>query len=120
PGFSTPRVEARPPRTVGGPADSLARYVGSGPAWGPGAAAIAGPTRFHSCTHPSSILNIVFMRPNAFAPTVLLALVFIASKAMLAWPYLKSRKDPSWLIGASAQDLLVALIFGAVAALVLR
>src|SRR5437899_11707344 len=60
------------------------------------------------------------MRPNAFAPTVLLALVFIASKAMLAWRYLKSRKDPSWLIGASAQDLLAALIFGAVAALVLR
>src|SRR5438045_1537043 len=60
------------------------------------------------------------MRPNAFAPTLLLALVFIASKAMLAWPYLKSRKDPSWLIGASAQDLLAALIFGGIAALALR
>jgi lipoteichoic acid synthase len=60
------------------------------------------------------------MRLNAFAPTFLLALVFIASKAMLAWPYLKSRKDPSWLIGASAQDLLAALVFGAMAALALR
>src|SRR5439155_18889068 len=63
---------------------------------------------------------MVWMRPNAFAPTLLLALAFIASKAALAWPYLKSRKDPSWLIGASAQDVVAALIFGAVAALALR
>src|SRR5690348_11172218 len=60
------------------------------------------------------------MRLNAFAPTFLLALVFIASKAMLAWPYLKSRRGPSWLIGASAQDLVSALIFGGMAALALR
>jgi arylsulfatase A-like enzyme len=58
-------------------------------------------------------------RRSAFAPALLLALIFVACKAASVWP-LTPRPTPSDLLMICAEDLAAALAFGLVAAIALR
>src|SRR3954464_13764700 len=60
------------------------------------------------------------MHRSVFVPTLLLALVFVAAKLALAWPYLHGVEDLWKWIGISGEDLATAIVLGAAASITLR
>lgn len=61
------------------------------------------------------------MRRRAFYPAVLLAVVFVAAKLACVWPFdVRRADDLHKLLAFTIDDILVATVFGVVAALLLR
>lgn len=61
------------------------------------------------------------MRPrSAFIPALLLAIILIATKAVLSWRFVKQFSDLTKVLTVSAEDLIAVLIYGVAATLALR
>jgi phosphoglycerol transferase MdoB-like AlkP superfamily enzyme len=60
------------------------------------------------------------MHRPVFLPAVLLAVIFVAAKLTLAWPLVREGMRPARAVGASAEDVIVAVLLGVVAAVALR
>jgi glucan phosphoethanolaminetransferase (alkaline phosphatase superfamily) len=60
------------------------------------------------------------MHRSAFRPALVLGLLFVAAKTVLAWPHVHDVKSLDRVVGASAEDVLAAIVFGAVGTLILR
>lgn len=60
------------------------------------------------------------MHRSAFRPALVLGLLLVAAKTVLAWPYVHGVRNLDRVVGASAEDILAAAVFGLLATAALR